>query len=491
MSSSDRVALNALLRTSFPYFLRRCFLELNPAAMFLENWHIDAIAYHLELARIGKSRRLIVNVPPRSLKSTICSVAFPAYVLGRDPTKRFIVASYGSELATKLGNDFRTILQSDWYRSAFPGTRISPIKNSEAEVTTTHHGGRLAASVGGTLTGRGAGFVIIDDPLKPLDAYSDIKRAAANDWFFNTLLSRLDDKRSGVIVAVMQRLHADDLTAKLQQTSDEWTVLNLPAIAEKDEQIQIGENTYYFRKDGDLLHPVREPREVLDSLLAQMGADTFAAQYQQNPVVAGGNMIKRGWVQHYDNMPIRSPSTHVLQSYDTASKEGGQNDWSVCTTWYVISGKYYLVDVLRGRFDYPTLKERAIDNARSHRATSILIEDTGVGTALVQELRNFGWPAIAVKADQNKLVRMSIQSAKFQSRLVLFPRSATWLDALEAELFAFPGGRHDDQVDSISQALGHEIKESLWTAKSLEGYSNFVEGMAMDSYLGRLMGRPW
>jgi hypothetical protein len=140
MSSSDRVALNALLRTSFPYFLRRCFLELNPAAMFLENWHIDAIAYHLELARIGKSRRLIVNVPPRSLKSTICSVAFPAYALGRDPTKRFIVASYGSELATKLSNDFRNILQSDWYRSAFPETRISPSKNSETEVTTTPYG---------------------------------------------------------------------------------------------------------------------------------------------------------------------------------------------------------------------------------------------------------------------------------------------------------------------------------------------------------------
>lgn len=491
MASRDRAALNALLRTSFPHFVRRSFLTLNPGATFQENFHIDAIAHHFELARIGKIRRLIVNVPPRSLKSTISSVAFPAYALGRDPTKRFIVVSYGSELATKLGNDFRTILQSDWYRSAFPGTRISPIKNSEVEVTTTRHGGRLAASVGGTLTGRGAGFVIIDDPLKPADAYSDAKRAAANDWFFNTLLSRLDDKRDGVIVAVMQRLHPDDLTAKLQQTSDEWTLLSLPAIAEKDEQIQIGEDTYHFRKVDDLLHPVREPREVLDSLLAQMGTDIFAAQYQQNPLATAGNMIKREWVQHYDNLPYRSSSTHVLQSYDTASKEGGQNDWSVCTTWYVISGKYYLVDVLRGRFDYPTLKARAIDHAGRHRATSILIEDTGVGTALVQELRNVGLPAIAVKADQNKLVRMSIQSAKFQSRLVHFPRNAAWLDALESELFAFPGGRHDDQVDSISQALGHQIIESLWTAKSLEGYSNFIEGMAMDSYFGRLMGRPW
>jgi predicted phage terminase large subunit-like protein len=286
-------------------------------------------------------------------------------------------------------------------------------------------------------------------------------------------------------------LHPEDLTAKLLQTSDEWTVLSLPAIAEKEERIQIGENTYHYRRVGDLLHPVREPREVLDSLHAQMGDDIFAAQYQQKPVVADGNMIKREWVLHYDDLPPRNSSTCVLQSYDTASKDGGQNDWTACTTWWVISGKYYLVDVLRGRFNYPTLKARAIAHARLHDATKILIEDTGVGTALVPELQNVGLPAVAVKAEQNKLVRMSVQSAKFQSGQVLLPRNATWLEDLENELFGFPGGRHDDQVDSISQALGHEITESHWTNKSLEGYSNFLEGMAMDSFLGRLTGRPW
>jgi predicted phage terminase large subunit-like protein len=449
MTSQDRVVLNAILRASFPSFVQRCFLTLNPGAIFQDNWHIEALAYHLEFVRIGKLRRLIINVPPRFLKSTVCSVAFPAFVLGHDPSKRFIVASYGSELAIKLGNDFRVILQSAWYESAFPRTRISPIKSTEAEVMTTRLGYRLAVSVGGTLTGRGGDIAIIDDPIKPQDAYSDTKRAAANDWFATTLLSRLDDKRTGAIIVVMQRLHADDLTGKLLRGSDDWTVLSLPAISEHDERIQIGDNSYHFRKAGDLLHPEREPLEVLDSLRAQLGTEIFSAQYGQSPVAAGGNMIKTEWVRRYDHLPARTSSTHVLQSYDTASKDGEQNNWTVCTTWHVHDARYYLVDVLRGRFDYPTLRAQAVEHARAHRPTTILIEDTGVGTALVSELRNQGFSVVGVKVEHNKEIRMAIQCGKFESGLVVFPYRASWLDDLEAELFAFPGSPHDDQVDSI------------------------------------------
>jgi hypothetical protein len=167
MTSTDRDVLDAYLRTEFTGFLQRCFLMLNPVATYLPNWHIEALAYHLELVRLGKIRRLIVNLPPRFLKSLMCSVAFPAFVLGHDPTKRLIVVSYGAELATKLGNDCRTVVQSAWYQRLFPEMRISRIKNTEAEVITTRHGCRLAASVGGSLTGRGGDFIIIDDPLKP------------------------------------------------------------------------------------------------------------------------------------------------------------------------------------------------------------------------------------------------------------------------------------------------------------------------------------
>jgi predicted phage terminase large subunit-like protein len=466
-------------------------MELNPGATFLPNWHIEALAYHLELVRTGKIRRLIVNMPPRSLKSIICSVAFPAFVLGHDPSKRLIVVSYGSELAIKLGNDCRAVLQSAWRQRLFPGTRISRNKNTETEITTTRHGFRLATSVGGTLTGRGGDFLIIDDPIKPQDAYSDNKRQAANDWFVNTLLSRLDDKRTGAIIVVMQRLHPDDLTGKLVRGSVDWTVLNLPAIAEQEDRIQIGEERYHFRKVGDLLHPEREPLEVLNYMRSELGSDIFAAQYQQNPVPPDGNMIKRVWILRYDNLPPRTQSTHVLQSWDTASKAGGENDWSVCTTWHVHDGKYYLADLLRIHSDYPTLKAQAIAHAQVHKPTEILIEDSGIGIALVAELGNSGFMAIAVRVEHNKETRMSIQSAKFESGRVFFPHRAPWLDDLEAELFAFPRSRHDDQVDSISQALGHSIKRPFWDKKSVDGLRRLAEGLYRDQQWRMISGQPW
>jgi len=222
MTSADRALLNAVLRTDFSAFFQRCFLTLNPGATYMPNWHIQALAYHLDLVRVGKLRRLIINMPPRSLKSLMCSVAFPAFVLGHDPTKRFIVVSYNANLAHKLGSHFRTILQSSWYQDIFYDTRISRLKNTQAEVVTTRHGSRFATSVGGTLTGRGGDFVIVDDPLKPKEAYSD-KRESVNDWFDNTAYSRLDNKLTGVIIVAMQRLHVNDLSGKLLRSSDEWT----------------------------------------------------------------------------------------------------------------------------------------------------------------------------------------------------------------------------------------------------------------------------
>ena len=207
----------------------------------MSNWHLEAIAYQLERVRRGEIKRLIINMPPRSLKSVTASVAFPAFVLGHDPTRRIICVSYSGDLAKKHANDFRAVLEARWYRELFPGTRIGQ-KDSETEIELTARGFRLATSVGGTLTGRGGDLIIIDDPLKPDDAHSETKRNAANEWFKNTLLSRLDDKRTGAIIIVMQRVHMDDLTGFVTSQSDEWQVLNLPAIAEVDEVIPISDD---------------------------------------------------------------------------------------------------------------------------------------------------------------------------------------------------------------------------------------------------------
>jgi predicted phage terminase large subunit-like protein len=470
--------IDAMYRTDFASFIGKSFYTLAPASTLRMNWHIASVAYHLEQVRLGKIKRLIINMPPRSLKSIVSSVAFPAFALGHDPTKRLIAVSYGSDLATKHSNDCRVIMNSEWYQRVFPRTRISRIKNTEHELVTTLNGFRLTTSVDGTLTGRGGDIVIIDDPLKPVDALSDSKRERTNDWFNNTLLSRLDDKQVGAIVLLAQRLHPDDLPGTVARATDEWTLLNFPAIAQQDERIKIGEDRYHIRRVGDLLHPEREPIEVLDSLRAQLGSDTFAAQYQQEPVPPGGALIKRAWVRRYDEPSVLDSSSYILQSWDTAAKEGGENDFSVCTTWLIQQNKYYLIDVVRGRFNYPTLKARAASHARAHRANKILIEDTGVGTALITELQNAGLSAIAVKPEHNKLTRMSIQSAKFESGQVFFPNQAPWLDDLESELFAFPHARHDDQVDSISQALAHHLSGYCWDERSLRGLASFTAAIA-------------
>jgi predicted phage terminase large subunit-like protein len=483
------MVFDAACRTDFVTFVGKCFYSLAPNAVFHMNWHIAAMAHHAELVRLGKLRRLLVNVPPRSLKSIVYSVALPAFILGHDSTKRLIVVSYGADLSIKHAIDFRAIMNSSWYRRLFPATRISKAKNTEAEVMTTRGGYRLATSIDGTLTGRGGDLIIIDDPLKPVDALSESKRERVNQWYFNTLLSRLDDRNTGAVIVVMQRLHMNDLSGALLHDCEDWTQLKLPAIAEVDEQICIGDNRFHTRRACDVLHPEREPLSSLETLRAQFGSDTFAAQYQQAPVPPGGAMIKRAWVRRYEQLPTPRDRM-IIQSWDTANKEGGEHDWSVCSTWLIHENQYYLIDVLRGRFDYPTLKARLLEHAGLHKPSKILIEDAGVGTALVQELRGSRYSAIPIKPEHDKITRMSIQSGKFESGRVYFPHRASWLPELEAELFAFPGSRHDDQVDSISQALAHE-NAYFWSEKSLAGYCELLQGLAMDRYIGRVTRRPW
>jgi predicted phage terminase large subunit-like protein len=474
----DPRMMDSIYRTDFASFIRRCFRTLVPGKSLLMNWHIYALAFALEQVRLGKITRLIINMPPRSLKSLITSVAFPAFVLGHDPTKHLIVVSYSSDLAIKLANDCRLILNVDWYHHLFRGMRISPLKNTEFEVGTSQNGFRLATSIEGTLTGRGGDILILDDPLKPIDALSDSKRERVNDYFNHTLRSRLDDKKTGAIIVVMQRLHPDDLTGTLLRDSpDGWSVLSLPATAKQEQKIQISDTEYHVRRVGDLLHAEREPQSVLDLLRAQLGSDIFSAQYDQAPVPPGGAMIKREWVPRYDQLPEWEPAYRIFQSWDTASKAGGENDYSVCTTWLYQGKKYYLMNVLRGRFDYPTLKARAISHAKDHKPDTILIEDTGVGTALVKELQDAGLSAVAVKPEHDKRTRMSIQSSKFESGQVFFPNEAPWLADLEAELFAFPNGRHDDQVDGISQALAYKI-----SGYSLDGFGRMDCRNIFDHY---------
>jgi hypothetical protein len=203
---------STFVRQDFYTFVHRSFLELNPQAQFVPGWHTELIAAKLDAVRRGEIKRLIVNVPPRSLKSHSATVAFPAFILGHNPGAQIITACYGQDLANKLSMDTRTLMSSEWYKNLFP-TRLSFEKQSIQEFMTTHNGFRLATSVGGVLTGRGADLLIVDDPLKPDEALSQTQRTRVNEWFDHTLYSRLNDKRNGAIIIIMQRLHQDDLVS--------------------------------------------------------------------------------------------------------------------------------------------------------------------------------------------------------------------------------------------------------------------------------------
>jgi len=465
---TDRALLNAILRQNFAPFLRKVFHVLSPGQTFVPDWYIRALAYQLERLLRGEIKRLIINMPPRSLKSMAASVALPAYALGLDPTRRIISGSYSAELAHKHSNDFRTVISHSFYKELFPGTRIGPYKDSETEIELTARGFRLATSTGGTLTGRGGNFIIIDDPLKPMDAMSAAKRNAANDWFLNTVLSRLDDKRTGAICIVMQRVHVDDLTGFVLRQSDDWTVLSLPAIAETFETVKLSEFEDHIRRPGEVLAPVREPMEELQKMRRQLGSDLFSAQYQQAPMPPGGSVIKRHWVRRYTDLPAAQRGRFILQSWDTAAKGGPDNDWTVCTTWLLTNDcQWYLLDVLRERVDYPTLKLRVEENAKRWQADQVLVEEVGTAIGLLQELTFRVQGLTGVTPEKDKETRMSIASAKFEAGQVHLPERASWLPELEAELFSFPGSLYDDQIDSISQALNHDSASSLWVWKKL------------------------
>ena len=187
--AAQRALVDECMRQDVVSFIRKTF-EAFPGERLHLNWHIQAIAHALDQVRSGAIKRLIITVPPRHLKSITTSVAFPAYVLGHDPSKKFVCVSYSNELSTKHAIDCRTVMQSDWYRRLFPGTRISSDKNTEMEMLTTMRGGRLATSVGGTLTGRGGNIIILDDPMNPKQAMSEASRTSTFQWFRTTLLSR-------------------------------------------------------------------------------------------------------------------------------------------------------------------------------------------------------------------------------------------------------------------------------------------------------------
>ena len=341
------------------------------------------------------------------------------------------------------------LLQSTARRRAVPSFRADPVFGHLADL-------RSRPEI--QLSRRGGDTIIVDDPLNANEAQSEVARKKVIDWYGGTLVSRLNDKRTGTIIAVMQRLHEDDLAGHLLRQGG-WIHLDMPAIALEDEVVDLGHGKTHRRRVGDVLHPERESQAALDRIKREIGSLLFSAQYQQRPVPLEGNLIRRAWFRHYEpaELPAAVYPSKVVQSWDVAMTTGDHNDYSVCTTWLADKNDFYLLDVFRGRLEYPDLRRKVIALAEARRPATILVEDAGPGMNLLQDLQHSMPPGlnrpIGVKPEGSKLERMAAQSAKIEAGQVHLPTSAPWLGDFLTELLAFPNGRHDDQVDSVSQFL--------------------------------------
>lgn len=450
---TDREAFDALLRTRLAAFTRKAFATVDPGASYKHNWHVDLIAEYLEACTRREVKRLVINVPPRYLKSISVTVAWPAWLLGKNPSERIVAASYSEMLSLKHSVDCRLVMQSDWYGRAFPGVRFTGDQNEKHKFVTTARGQRFATSVSGGTTGEGGDFLIVDDPHNPRQALSDAQRQDGLTWFDQTFSNRLNDKENGVIVVVMQRLHANDLSGHLLAKGG-WEHLCIPAVAETRTAIDFG-RVRLVREAGDVLHPARESAAAIERQKIEMGSYAFAGQYQQRPAPAEGGIFKAHWFARY--AAPQESYQRVVQSWDTANKASQLNDPSCCTTWGVREGGYDLLQVLVRRLEYPDLKALVARQAEAFGPDAILIEDKASGQQLLQDLRReTRLPLIGILPTADKITRASGVSALVEAGKVALPTHAAWLTDYEAELMTFPNAPHADQVDSTTQFLNWE-----------------------------------
>jgi len=462
-----------ILRNDFTAFTHRAYVELRGTRSLDFNWHFDVLAEKLEDVRVGRSTRLIINLPTRHLKSFMGSVAFPAFLLGHNPTAEVLCISYGQDLSDPLAIDCRNLMLSEFYKSIFP-TRLVSEQQAVDELRTKEGGIRRARALTGSITGIGADYIIIDDPIKAAEAESQARRTAVNNAFYSTIDNRLNDKEKGAIVVIMQRLHPEDFTASIQER-EKWDVVALPALAEANENYSI--RTPYgvrkiARRQGEALHPSRESAERLN-VIRQKEPYVFSAQYQQNPMPRDGGIIKAECLKYYPRGSL-SNLDRIIQSWDTANKDGEKNSFNVCTTWAVNGRQFYLLDVFREQMLFDRLKSNAERLARQFNPTTIVIEPQATGAALLAEMRRQNFPVQAAPASgDSKRSRLEAKIDYFTGGCVHLPDSAVWLADYVDEITRFPYSKFSDQVDSTVQALAMvELAENT-------SYSNAIGWLQM------------
>lgn len=452
------------LRVHLSPFIQKTFETVDPGATFLPNWHIDLISEYLEACYYREIPKLVINMPPRFIKSIAVSVALSAWVLGRDPSEQILCASYSGKLSMKHSVDTRLVLESPWYRATFPGVLIARDQNEKSKFQTTKRGHRIATSVGGTTTGEGGNFLILDDPMNPMEALSEAERKTANEWFDQTWSSRKNNPKTAVEIIVMQRLHIDDTSGHALKQGG-WEHLVIPQEAGSKTTITFPRSgRVVVRKKGDLIHPERFDSNSNKEAKARLGSYGYAGQQQQTPVPVEGGRIRLSWFPRYGVVPVEFDET--MFSLDTAQKPKNINDPSVIEVFGRVGAKWYLVAVWKDRVRYPELKKTAISWLDHWKPDAVLIEDKSTGSSLIQELNDCkeGYPIIPIEPEADKITRMDTQTPSIEAGVIMLPDpekiKTSWLFDLESNLQTFPSPKEFDEIDAMSQFIKYIRKRN-------------------------------
>jgi len=433
------------------------------------NWHHDHLIQKLQDFAEGKIKRLMIFMPPRHGKSEVASRRLPAWIFGRNPKARIICATYAAELAQSFNRDVQRVIDEHRYSAVFKETTLnrgnvrsdstqSWIRNNDVFEIVKHGGMYRCAGVGGAITGTGGDFLIIDDPFKNYEeAMSPTIRRKVWEWYTSTFYTR-QEKDAGIMI-IQTRWHEDDLSGTLldQQKkggefSDQWEVVNFPAILEKETE---GDP----RQVGDALWPEKYDEKFLKIAKHTMGASQFSALYQQTPAPSEGQVIKAKWLKRYDHAPELTRTSEILQSWDMSfGSVSDSASFVVGSVYHKIGSQVYLIDQVRGQWDFTeTVAQVRALTAKWPVATRKLIEKKANGQAVIDTVSNEIQGIIPILPDASKESRLIACQPIYEAGNVLYPQSsdAPWVDDHIAEMLSFPNAKHDDRVDAESQALNY------------------------------------
>lgn len=454
--------LIVLAKKDFLVFVELMFPILHPGIELVHAPYIELIVECLMVLPDLEKPRLIFNLPPGYMKSTIISILFTAWKLGEDPTWRFICISYGDDLAHELSERTRKVMQSEVYGKIFPNTILE--KKAQDHLKTTKGGARYATAVGSDIAGFRANTVIIDDGIQPEDAESERVKIALQNWFYSSVLTRLIDQRSDSVVLVMHRLSPNDLSGVLEQLG--WTTIKLPLIAETDSEYIINDKLLWERKTGELLNPNRMTTEDVGKLRMEIPPHVFEAQYQQRPTSSGSGLFAIDRVARYHKPP---PFELIIHSWDVAGTLTG--NFSVCTQFGLckdpkLGDVLYVIGVIRIKLLLPDVPDFIEMVMKRDGATMTVIDSDGLGLGIVTSLqRKYG--AFKVKESHDilsKIARYGFAMQYTYHSKVYLPYAAPWLEPWLYEMIAFPNSDYDDQVDSFTQVVS-DFEEVIMFAR--------------------------